>query len=390
MALLIDAEGGVQLFRADLSNGMTERWLQETLFSHPFLIPLDQIDPSAGSFLPICREFSLPKLGGSVFIDLLGVTAGGKIVIVECKLWRNPQARREVVAQVIEYAALLRKWSYADLTARLKAVLQIEGSNPLFEHVRRQGGQYSETVFTDSVARSLRTGDFYLLVAGDGIREDMQAIAEHLNQQGSRIALIEFQHWTDQRGRSLLVPSIPFRTEVIRQRILTDATGEPLRTTEDDETGNDIVGDDGDPDRARRLAENRAFWQTFIDTVRFDHPDQSPPRHGGNNWVKIPLPEPARWLTAYRNGNDTGLFLVANKESDIFVRLAEEIEAIRDETGIAEIRVAERRGGVGDPDRLAIRVDESTLPTPEAQMAWLIENSNKLVTVLRERLGSLS
>lgn len=40
---------------------------------------------------------------------------------MECKLWRNPQARREVLAQILEYASLLRGWSYGDLTARLKA-----------------------------------------------------------------------------------------------------------------------------------------------------------------------------------------------------------------------------------------------------------------------------
>ena len=41
-------------------------------------------------------------------------------------------------------------------------------------------------------------------------------------------------------------------------------------------------------DAAREVAVsvNRTFWQRFIDEVQFDHPDQSRPTHGGDNWVK--------------------------------------------------------------------------------------------------------
>ncbi|QDB99297.1 hypothetical protein [Mesorhizobium sp. 8] len=35
------------------------------------------------------------------FIDNLCVTASGDIVVIETRLWRNPQMRREVVAQLI-------------------------------------------------------------------------------------------------------------------------------------------------------------------------------------------------------------------------------------------------------------------------------------------------
>jgi hypothetical protein len=101
-------------------------------------------------------------------------------VLVECKLWRNPQARREVVAQVLEYAALLRRWSYADLSTRLKTKLRWNGDNPLFAHVRAHCAFPDEAQFVDAVARNLRAGDFHLIIAGDGIREDLAAVADHL------------------------------------------------------------------------------------------------------------------------------------------------------------------------------------------------------------------
>jgi hypothetical protein len=84
-----------------------EKWLQRLLYEHAELIPLKDIDTGDGVVVPLCRELSIPGHGGNVYLDLLGVSRTGRLVLVECKLWRNPQARREVIAQITEYAALL-------------------------------------------------------------------------------------------------------------------------------------------------------------------------------------------------------------------------------------------------------------------------------------------
>ena len=39
----------------------------------------------------------------------------GYLTLVETKLWRNPEARRTVVAQIIDYASHLSTWTYDDL-----------------------------------------------------------------------------------------------------------------------------------------------------------------------------------------------------------------------------------------------------------------------------------
>jgi hypothetical protein len=49
------------------------------------------------------RQFSL----SSNAVDLLGVDAAGNIIVVECKLEANREARRMVVGQILEYAAQL-------------------------------------------------------------------------------------------------------------------------------------------------------------------------------------------------------------------------------------------------------------------------------------------
>jgi len=40
---------------------------------------------------------------------------GGRLAVVEVKLWRNPEARRKVVAQILDYAKELSNWDYEDL-----------------------------------------------------------------------------------------------------------------------------------------------------------------------------------------------------------------------------------------------------------------------------------
>ena len=41
--------------------------------------------------------------GNSGYIDNLYISSGGYPIVVETKLWRNPQARREVLSQVLDY-----------------------------------------------------------------------------------------------------------------------------------------------------------------------------------------------------------------------------------------------------------------------------------------------
>src|ERR1700749_185485 len=64
--------------------------------------------------VPICRELN-PPAGPS---DNFMVTPSGLPVLVECKLWRNPEARREVVTQILDYAKELSRWSSSDVVYR--------------------------------------------------------------------------------------------------------------------------------------------------------------------------------------------------------------------------------------------------------------------------------
>jgi hypothetical protein len=107
------------------SGSRDEAWLRDFLFAHPVALPTASIDAAYVDPLPVCRELRTP----AGRIDCLFVTRFGGLVIVECKLWRNPQARREVVGQIFDYAKEIAAWGYAEPAAR--SLLRAVSSAPM-------------------------------------------------------------------------------------------------------------------------------------------------------------------------------------------------------------------------------------------------------------------
>jgi len=107
------------------------------------------------------------------------VTPSGLPILVECKLWRNPEGRREVVGQIFDYAKELSRWSSSDLQREVNRRLERAG-NSLLELVRAVDPTVDEMQFNDALAANLRRGRFLLLIVGDCIREGVEAIAEYL------------------------------------------------------------------------------------------------------------------------------------------------------------------------------------------------------------------
>jgi hypothetical protein len=107
------------LTRVDLgstsASGYDEDWLQGLLHGQPSVFPIEQIETGFGDLIPLCRELPLMfGAGRSGSLDNVFVTSTGGIVLVEAKLWRNPQARREVVAQAMEYAGAVFRMNYEE------------------------------------------------------------------------------------------------------------------------------------------------------------------------------------------------------------------------------------------------------------------------------------
>jgi hypothetical protein len=104
-----------------------ESLLQKLIHAQPAILPVEEFEPAFGSLYPICTELQLENGGTQKYVDNLLINANGRIRLVECKLWRNPEAGRQVVARVLDYAGELAQLSFKGLADAVRKPRRSEG-----------------------------------------------------------------------------------------------------------------------------------------------------------------------------------------------------------------------------------------------------------------------
>jgi len=212
------------LERLQLGSGNhSEAWLQELIHQQPEILPIGQLEPGFGTLVPIACEVPC----GHGYIDNLLITPGGDIVIVEAKLWANPQARREVVAQALDYVAALAGMGYDTFEA---AVARATNSCPsIYSCMADHPEVLSEAEFVDTVSANLARGRMLVLVVGDGIRREAEALGDLLQGHAGAhftFALVELAIWHHPAsGDILVIPDALARTVMIERGIVRLADG---------------------------------------------------------------------------------------------------------------------------------------------------------------------
>ncbi|WP_225411413.1 PDDEXK family nuclease [Stigmatella hybrida] len=224
--VLVTKEGAVALTKVELgtkadNGGTYESFLQELLFEHPEVLPLEQIEPAFEALVPVCREF--PTKHGPV--DNLFITPDGNIVIVEAKLWRNPESQRRVVAQALDYASCIFEMNYSDFeTTALRGKFGGRPKPSSLWALIPEADRLPEHEFVDAVNGNLCSGRIVVLVVGDGIRSETKRLMESLQSHAGfrfTFALVELSifdlHGTGQR---LVVPRTLVRTQLIERGVV--------------------------------------------------------------------------------------------------------------------------------------------------------------------------
>ncbi|HMP92186.1 MAG TPA: hypothetical protein PKD90_04895 [Phnomibacter sp.] len=201
---------------------------------HPNLLPIHEIGSGFAPAIAIGREVAT-KAG---YFDNLFVSPDGYLTIVETKLWKNPEARREVVGQIIDYAKELCMWSFTDLDQAVRSYNQRynQHNQGLVGTVNTQYSmsQADELFFIDNLSRNLKRGRFLLLIAGDGIRESVEEMVAYLTQTPQIyfiLALVELQIYTLPQANDawVIIPQLVTRTREITRAIVkiegSEATG---------------------------------------------------------------------------------------------------------------------------------------------------------------------
>src|SRR6266705_5895147 len=199
MSILIRQKDG-NWRQAEVIPYVDECHLQNMLYKSPELIPVRDGSNIAPVFI---REAGLPGSGST---DLIGVDSNGEIYIVECKLATNPEIRREVIGQILEYAAFLWQMPYEDFD-RLFAKRKEKTLKESFAEKMPEGWECD--VFRTRLTENLKNGNFHLIIAVDQMNEQLQEIIAYLCRDGAGVRLQSIELQLHSEGDTeVLVPQL--------------------------------------------------------------------------------------------------------------------------------------------------------------------------------------
>jgi len=372
---------------ANNSDSFSEKWLQNIVFENPGCLPVKEIDPHIGDLIPICTEIET----GAGPADILFVTPTGQLILVETKLWRNPEARREVVAQILDYAKQLTSWTYEDLV-RESAVATKQGQDYFSGCLSKYG--VDESAFVDGVNRSLSTGDFLLLIVGDGIRSGAKSLVGFIEQYGNLrfgMGLIEVAAFKLPDESILLQPRILAKTEILKRTVIVGSGG----SVEVEDIANSEDGERKNSDHAWF----QAFWSEYLAKLSLDDPLQpfpDKPAKSTNMFFTMPPGASFAWISAYiaQSSGTAGVYLTfakaLNEKIDFYYeQLLSQQEDI--ERGLP-VRLDWHRSG----NKIYISVpnilfdDLNLIDQREKVQIYLAEMTNHMVNAFRHRLDAIS
>ena len=323
--------GRVPLGTSATGGGITESFLQDLLFRFPETLPIAAIDTAYAGAVPICRELAT----SAGYVDALYVNSLGRLTLAEFKLWRNPQARREVIGQILDYTKELASWNYEDLQREASRAVGERG-NVLYELVRRRSPEIDEAAFVDNVTRHLKRGEFLLLIIGDGIWEGVESIVDFVQRHSGlhfNLALVEAALYRDNSDHLIVQPRVLARTEIVHRFVVENGLGQKA-----------TIPDDGPEPLSDHESENLRFWTAVLDDFEFADTavDVPAPTKEATLYVKVRgsgYGDWGLWFGSYlfRKSRLIGCYLARREGMPAATRIYEQVHGslddLRGETG---------------------------------------------------------
>ncbi len=226
----------VQTMRAGLFGKSLEDALQTILQKYPKVIPGKQIDPVSEDpprFVLLRRE--MPVAGWS--LDHLYVDQRGTLTLVETKLIQNPESRREVIGQIIEYAASAMGFWGSGRARQQAGEFWAKQGGDLDEALRGEfGDDLDIEEFWNNIEANLRAGRIRLIIAADQLRPEVRRMIEYLNgeMQNSEILGPELKCYGNDTSSMVLVPQLVGQTQGSIGRRVSNSTSDVVLWTSED------------------------------------------------------------------------------------------------------------------------------------------------------------
>jgi hypothetical protein len=213
----------------------SEDLLQALLAKYPSLLAGNQIDPKAPrKWLFIERESAIPSMeggGGRWSADHLFLDQDAVPTIVEVKRSSDTRIRREVVGQMLDYAAnAVVYWPVDRLRERFAKTHGEAADEKLNEFL---DGLRDPEEFWQIANKNLQDRNIRLLFVADEIPTELQRIVEFLNEQMDKteVLAIEIKQFVG-RGQTGLVPRVIGRTAEAQVKKSPTSPGTPATVEE--------------------------------------------------------------------------------------------------------------------------------------------------------------
>lgn len=216
---LLQDDGLVEMTEQDYKS---EKLLQEFLAKYPSLLAGDQIDStSPRRWLLISRETPIPSEEGGAgrwSLDHLFLDQDAIPTLVEVKRSSDTRIRREVVGQMLDYAAnAVLHWPVQEIQGAFRERCEKRSRDPDTELLRFLGDEGDPEAFWDKVKTNLKAERIRLVFVADQIPPELQRIIEFLSGQmdPAEVIALEIKQYAGENLRTL-VPRVIGKTAEAR------------------------------------------------------------------------------------------------------------------------------------------------------------------------------
>ena len=192
----------------------SEEYLQTLLEKYPNLLAGEQInETNPRKWIVISREFPVPGddfSGGRWSLDHLLLDQEGIPTLVEVKRSSDTRIRREVVGQMLDYAAnAISFWKVETIRLRYESKFGNDSEQAKIDMDSKFENPVEYEDYWEKVDNHLKTGRIRLLFVADEIPSELKQIVEFLNQQmnPAEVLAIEIKQYTGQE-QSTFVPRV--------------------------------------------------------------------------------------------------------------------------------------------------------------------------------------
>ena len=198
----------------------TEAELQALIAEHPELLDGEQIRPGdARRWILVTREKGIAPSPGEATrwsVDHLIIDQDAVPTLAEVKRGSNPEIRRTIVGQLLEYAAHASEtWTAAELRGAFERQAEARGRDAEAElaALRRTDGDPDVDGFWEDVSTNLAAKRLRLLFVADFIPDPLARVVEFLNAQmsGIEVLAVEIKRFHGTAAQTL-VPRVIGRT----------------------------------------------------------------------------------------------------------------------------------------------------------------------------------